>query len=177
MFAMMAASAQQAKQLLLPPKLDEDRGDWKLQNDFIGMLQDKNLGFASGCEKTVGKQFVRTDCGVLYQLLVDERIARFKNRSLELPSWFAPLLDKRYNDPTKHRHGKLTSLQSAELEGMCADLLEVQSLPFMQAKVWREGRAAVASLAKVLQQYLMYLQASSARMNALHESKEPARTA
>ena len=37
-----------------------DRGDWRLFNDRIDFLAEKNLGFDGGVEKTLGCQFVNT---------------------------------------------------------------------------------------------------------------------
>lgn len=117
-FSMMMAVSQKLS-LALPSKYSEKsdiRSDWKSQNDVIDMLEAKKLGFQNGCENTVGRQFVCTVSGVLYQLLVDERLQRLKERSLALPAYFSPLFEKRYNDPTKHKHGKLQPLTSAELQ-------------------------------------------------------------
>ena len=63
---MSAASVVFADNFKLPPKKgsegyqgqDNFRGDWKLYNDIIDLLQDEEVGFSNGCELTAGKELV-----------------------------------------------------------------------------------------------------------------------
>ena len=123
---MMSASKSLATQLKFPELRGSEqlrasgqyRGDWRIFNDVVSFLKDKNLGFTNGCESTSRKAFVGVLADALFELLPPSRQDRLAMRGIHLPPVFDVFPRKerqlRYNDPEEHRHGKLPPLQRSQ---------------------------------------------------------------
>ena len=71
----------------LPPKKGSEtyqqqqnfRGDWKLYNAVIDMLEAMNLGFKNGRELTAGKELLGLLSDVLYEVFPTERLKQLES--------------------------------------------------------------------------------------------------
>ena len=122
----MTAGARQTAPPKLPPKKgseiyraqDNFRGDWRLYNAVIYVLDEKGVGFRNGAELTAGKELVGVLTDVFFEILPKERLERLESRSFRLPSLFNPLLGPAYNDPARNGHKRLPQLSHADLTRM-----------------------------------------------------------
>ena len=183
---MMSASAAQCAATLqgkLPPKKGTDlyqeqedfRSDWKLYNKIIDLLRAEEVGFRDGSEMSAGKELIAVLTQVLYEVAPAERRRRLENRGVHLPDLFAPLTREQYNDPSRHKHGRLPHLTRAGISGMVEKLLRVRTLPSLQSPSWKSVSSAIGALAAGLEKYGKYLETSSQRINVMHAQMQPAR--
>ena len=84
----------------LPPKKGANiadgqlRGDWRLFNALVDVMERRGLGFTAGTAQTSGKKFLEVLTAVLFRFLVPERLERMRGRNVRLPTLFLGLLDK-----------------------------------------------------------------------------------
>ena len=74
---------------------------------------------------------------VLYEILPEERLQRFKDRSVHVPEVFARLQGDVRNDPTKHHHARLPTLSMKSVQEMVEKLVQARGLPAIQSSSWR----------------------------------------
>lgn len=184
---MMDASRRIGSQLKLPELRGSEelreradyRGDWRLYNDLVSFLAEKNLGFTNGCESTSGKAFVSVLANTLFEVLPSSREERLSIRAVQLPQYFRPLQqkerDRSYHDPAKHGHGKLPPLQRVRLDELVTQMMEVRSSPWFLHQRWREMTRAFDDLLAGLVKYRDYLDSTSKRVNEMHALLEPVR--
>ena len=154
---------------------DNFRSDWRLYNAIIDLLGVERVGFRNGSEQTAGKELVGVLADVLFEVLPAERRKRLEDRGLHFPGFFQPLTTSVYNDPSKHRHGRLPQLTRTDLSRMVEKLLRVRGLPTLQSASWGNVSAAITALATCLDKYGKYLETTTQRVNLMHHQMEPAR--
>ena len=123
----------------------------------------------------MGKDLVHGLRSVLFQL-TPARHERLRMRGCNIAELFCPLMQKTYNDPTKHHHKELPPLSKSDVDEMALKLLELHYLPPFQTSKWKNVADGLASFASQLQKYSSYLSSTTERMNTLHSMMEPART-
>ena len=142
---------------------------------LIDLLGAERVGFRNGCKQTAGKELVGVLADVLFEVLPAERRKRLVDHGLHFPGLFQPLTTSVYNDPSKHRHGRLPQLIRADLSRMVEKLLRVRGLPTLQSASWGNVSAAITALATCLDKNGKYFETMTQRVNLMHQRMEPAR--
>ena len=170
-----------ASKLRLPSKLlsmeryEKGRGDYRLHDDIIDFLDRKNLGFGAGLENTTGKQVVKALADTLFFLqphlkTINGRIPNF------IPSYFACVMEKSYNDPTAHKHS-VPPIKCEILGKLNESLYSVLLLPAIQSSRWKDFTMAVRILSDNCHKYVIYLEEKAKVVQQNHLSPTPIRSA
>lgn len=179
---LMSAQKKIPESLHYPAKFGHDpasvtRGDWRLKNDFISLLEKHGMGFVSGAE-TVGKNIVNdiTDC-IFYIL---PHLPTLAERSVNIPEFFScfynnQTLEQDYNDPSKYKN-KVKALDREKLAGHEQRLFHVLTYPCMDTHRMKLLKDAVLSLATALSKYIDYLNEQKKRSLDIHNLPHPVRS-
>ncbi|XP_070563443.1 uncharacterized protein [Ptychodera flava] len=163
-----------------PSKFGSDesvRGDWRLRNDFIDLMERKGAGFTDGQEESVGKTFVNNVTSVLFSLM--PHLSKLQSRGFKLPDLFNVFFQNKdtfqqnYNNPSGHKH--FPRLKVQELEHKRQLLYTVMVYPFLKLPRFKEFDEAVKLLCNGIDIYIKNLEETTERVNTIHQQPFPQR--
>ena len=148
-----------------------------LFNDFIEMLQKRNLGWVNNNHLTIGKDFAERVTSLIWY--IDPHLQKFKQRSIELPLILKDLpqykAKSQYNTYYETGHHKKTDISRDQLEKYCKALeLSLKQLWVSQPQ-WENIIKNMFDLVLMVKQYASYLQDAAQRMRIIHNSNFPVR--
>ena len=163
-FELLMASS---RKLHLPKEMGSStRGDIRLYNDIIHFMSNNSLGFHAGVEQTSGKLIVSTLQKVLFY--IEPHLTTLNGRKANfLPTYFQPLLNTVYNNPTAHHHA-VKPLEKSKLDDLSQILFECLSLSCLYPSKWQPFKSALEELSFNLVGYIDYLKSKNDRMIEVH---------
>ena len=150
--------------------------------DLIDLLKTNSHGFVQGCEKSSGKELVRSICDTL--IYIFPRLKRFKERRLKIPSYFSSLYSydidsgvfvQDYNNPEEHKH-KLKPLDAKVLHTHAQNLYKCLTYPSIHSSRLDHLRNETSQLASSIDMMATYLNDNNEGMKEIHLALTATRT-
>jgi len=160
-------------QRILPGRIEGDslRGDQRLRNAVIDVLEEAQIGWSPQMVSSAGSACVSQITSALWYL--DAHHDTLRERSLHLPTEFVPLCG--FNDWQKKKVKK-PQLSAQGLDGHVQSLSRMLSLPWLGRAEYRKLRSLVESLNEVMHRYKEYLVLQNQKQKESSKQLEPVRS-